>query len=372
METPIPAAPEPEPDADSIRWMKRGLVGFVGFAVLLGLYLGYWKLMAGQLDAGLDGWIADRQADGYRIRIDKRVLDGFPTRLRLRLEGIEIAGGDAKPWQWRAPRASASAPPWRLGRVDFDIDGVQRLREGAGGQARDTFISAERFGGSVGVVGKGGADLRLVVDGLVAERSKARFAASRRLDLDLAWRPLNGAREGASPLRFDLGIDGGTLPSAWTTPIGRRIETLRLRGRLSGPLAGGALEPALAAWRDAGGTLEIEQMSVTLGPLKFEAKGTAALDAQMQPEAAFSARAEGYLRTVDALVAARLMRPGEGTAAKLVLTVLAKRPAGRPDYLEAPLTLQDRTLSVGALRLMRLPRLDWSRLGDLRLPGGGG
>jgi len=139
---------------------------------------------------------------------------------------------------------------------------------------------------------------------------------------------------------------------------------------LSGPWPGGALTQALTQWRDAGGTLDVSRFSIEHGPLKLQAEGTAALDVRLQPQAAFTVRAEGYLDTVEALVKAGLMRPRDGTAVKLVLTVIAKRPAGRAPFVETPLTLQGQVLSAGDLRLLRVPPIQWDRLRGLTLPGG--
>ena len=68
------------------------------------------------------------------------------------------------------------------------------------------------------------------------------------------------------------------------------------------------------------------------------------------------------METVDALRDRHLIGPGEAAAMKLVLTVLATRPAGQPPRLEAPLTLQDRRVSLKTLTLMKLPRIDWTRV----------
>ena len=58
-----------------------------------------------------------------------------------------------------------------------------------------------------------------------------------------------------------------------------------------------------ALWRDAGGTVEVDRMTFAYGPLKLEANGTVALDTGLQPQAAFSIRAEGVFRAVEALKA---------------------------------------------------------------------
>ena len=363
MQLPTPDEKEPA----SIRWMKRGLVGFVGFALLLGFYMAYWTVMARQLQGGMDAWIAARAAEGIVVRFEKRHMRGFPGRLHMVLDSIEIVSGadGTRPWQWRAKSAEAWAAPWRLGDITYALRGPQRLQVGQGAQAQEFLIANEAFGGEISINGPQAGLLNLLVPGLAVDLDGKRLAGARRLDVDLAW---NGAAD--QPFGFDVGIDGADMPARWATPLGRRVSAMRLSGHVSGALAAGALQPALTAWRDSGGTMEITRFAVEHGPLALQSNGTAALDADLQPEAAFSVRAEGYLETVDALVRSRIMSPGEGTAAKLVLTVIAKRPAGQTPYVETPLTLQGRELSAGDIRIARLPPIDWARLQGINLPAG--
>ncbi|MEK9725680.1 MAG: DUF2125 domain-containing protein, partial [Rhodospirillaceae bacterium] len=133
-------------------------------------------------------------------------------------------------------------------------------------------------------------------------------------------------------------------------------------GHVTGELGDSRDPDMLLNWRNGGGTLEITAFAVAHGPARLSGSGTFALDAEMQPEGAATARIEGFNETVDALVQVGILQPGAATAAKLVLTVMAKRPAGQAPYVEAPLTLQDRKLSIDRLTLLRAPRVDWTRV----------
>ncbi len=360
-------APFPESEPAGIVWMKRGMIGFVGFAALLGLYVGYWTLMARQLQGGLDNWIEARRGEGIDITMKQRTVSGFPGRLHMKLDALSVVSrAGARQWHWQVPTIEAWAAPWKLGHIEYALGGVQRLRVGP----EPYVIGADRLDGRVVLQGAHGGMIKVKAAAFVLERDAEREAAARRLDLDLAWQAC--PVEGEAPLRVDLGIDGADLPPAWTTPMGRRVSTLRLVASLSGSAPAGPLLPALRRWRDDGGTLEVANFVAEHGALKIQAEGTAALDGQLQPQGAFTVRAERYLETVEALVKARLMRPIDATAAKLVLTVIAKRPAGRESFVETPLTLQDQVLSAGELRLVRMPRVDWQRLDGLVLPGSEG
>ena len=352
-------------------WVRRSLIATVGLVLVVGTYIAYWVLMARQSEHGLDMWIAERRAEGIDVAFAKRQLDGFPTRLALRLDGTTVtsAAAGGQTWRWRIPSISAWVAPWQLNHIRFDVTGTQSVSFEYSGSHQNYQIVSTRLGGDVELIGAGRGRLRINLNSLAVENDTKSQGHAQRMDIDLAWRLWPPADEPAEPLHFDLGIDGAELPLAWRTPLGRKLPAFRFSGKLTGPWQGGPLTTALARWRDAGGTIEVSRLAIEHGPLNLDTNGTLALDEMLQPLAAFTARAEGYLGTVDSLVHAGFMQPHHGTAAKLVMTIIAKRPAGQPAFVETPLTFQDRVLSAGEVRLVHLPIIRWQRLQGLVLPG---
>jgi hypothetical protein len=178
-----------------------------------------------------------------------------------------------------------------------------------------------------------------------------------RLHLDFR----QSAQSGEPALAFALHAEEIGPPSEIARALGPRIADLSLKGALDGPVPR-ARSPAerATAWRDGGGTLEIEQLAMNWGPLDLTASATLALDDQLQPMGAGNARAVGYAETLDALAAHAVVTKSAATAAKAVLSLLAHNPDdGGPPDVEVPLTLQYRTLSMRQVPLVRLPELDW-------------
>ncbi|MEE9194263.1 MAG: DUF2125 domain-containing protein, partial [Alphaproteobacteria bacterium] len=100
-------------------------------------------------------------------------------------------------------------------------------------------------------------------------------------------------------------------------------------------------------------------LKVHWGPLNFSATGTLALDQDLQPLLAMTATITGFNETIDALAAARAIKARDATVAKMLLSLLAKRPGGGgPAELKIPLTVQDGKLFVGPVALMKVPRLN--------------
>ena len=115
----------------------------------------------------------------------------------------------------------------------------------------------------------------------------------------------------------------------------------------------------LAAWRDAGGTVKLDNLELRWGGLGATATGTLALDRELQPIGGFSGAIEGYDRVLQALVVAGRLPAGDAGLAQLALTLLAKAgPDGRPQ-IATSFTIQNGQMFLGPARLGPAPRLAW-------------
>lgn len=349
-ETPPPAGRRPH-------WPRTALGAALALSVAVGLYTASWLGAAATVTSGIDNWIDAHRQRGIAVSYRDLDVSGFPFWLDIRMAGPVVEAIGRMPMTWRPPDLQGLIRPWRLDRVDVDLSGRHEITG-----PRPVVLSARRLGLHLETGPRGAADGQLRVTGANADVARVGDVKLDNLVLDFSWRGSARPSDEAPPLGFDFGADGVSLPAAWATPLGREVATLRVVGQVTGPLGDLRDPDLLINWRDAGGSLEVTQLGVDHGPLRIEGNGTFALDTQMQPIGAFTARAEGYMETVDALGAAGLIRPGEATAAKLLLTVLAKRPRGETPHIEAPLTLQDRALSLESLTIARLPVIDWSRL----------
>ena len=161
---------------------------------------------------------------------------------------------------------------------------------------------------------------------------------SVRLRLDL--RP--EAQSGEPAVAFALRVAAMTLPSGMAHPLGPHIASLAVDGALNGPVPLGRTPAERAtAWRDGGGSAEIRHLALVWGPLDLTGSATLALDEQLQPMGAASARVLGYAETLDSLATHAAISRSAATAAKAVLSLLANSPGdGSPPDVEVPLTLQ--------------------------------
>ena len=187
--------------------------------------------------------------------------------------------------------------------------------------------------------------------------------AALRLDLASG----DGLRPG-DPLAALHGVAASlTLPPALAAlpglaVLGPRLDRLSLDMAVSGPWPGLAGGPAARAarWRDGGGTLELRGLAFDWGAASASAAATFALDAALQPAGAGTLRLAGGAAVLEAAREAGMIGRREVATAQMLLPMMQRvPPEGGPPRLEVPLVLEQRTLVLAGLTLLRLPGLAW-------------
>jgi hypothetical protein len=325
----------------------------------------YWSLVIRGLEADFAAWIASRRELGWTANAGRPVRGGWPLAATLTVPSVSMRGGEPDipggGLTWSTDRLVLHIGLLRPGLLEVAAEGMQRVRLGEGAEIpyradrlrmalplqpgtppRTAHINAQNLRAGMPAGGDGTTGLTV-----------------GSLNLNLESRP--AAQAGEPALTFSLDADAIGVPKSVARLFGPRITSLMLQGALDGPVPRGrALAERAAAWRDGGGSLEIQSLAVKWGQLDLTASATLALDEQLQPMGAASARLVGYGETLDALAAHGAISRSAATAAKAVLSLLAHSPedGGLPD-VEVPLTLQYRTLSMRQVPLLRLPELDW-------------
>ncbi|HME27600.1 MAG TPA: DUF2125 domain-containing protein [Acetobacteraceae bacterium] len=320
----------------------------------------YWWIVVSNLEHGFGAWEAAQRAAGWTEQHGPAVRSGWPLAATLTVPAMSIAGGNPSipgGLAWTADRLVLRVALPQPQSLEIMPEGRQRLR--LAGYAEIPFtadrtrlvfpLPAAPWPGS----------MELVTDNLRADTPIGGDASVQSLRLHLDFSP--DAQSGEPAVTFSLKTEMISPPSGIVRPFGPRIANLELDGTLSGPVpVGHTPAEQAAAWRDGGGSLEIQHLAVVWGPLDLTASATLALDDQLQPMGAGSARLVGYAETLDALTAHAAISRSAATATKAVLSLLAHNPEdGSPPDVEVPLTLQYRTLSMRQVPLVRLPEVDW-------------
>jgi len=347
--------------------VRYGLIGGGAVAVAALAYTVLWFIGAAQLKAGVEEWIAQRPATGLSATVGSLEIGGYPLAFKLivgnpKLDFSPPPGSGQAAWSAGFARAVAETAPWRPRDFRIELTGEHGLEFGSGPGRQALRGETGRVRAAAAFDSEGfpeflSLDLRRI--GLEDSRGRPAYAvASARLS---AERRPGGDGEGSTPdLRFTIAAEGVNAPALPRLPLGNHLQRVLLEARLVGDFPLENVLESLGAWRDQGGTLELDKVEIRYGQLGVQAGGTLALDRNLQPIGALTARLEGFLGAIDALREAGIVRPHDAGVVKLVLGALARRPAGGgPRTLSLPLSVQDRKLSAGPVPLMDIPEIRW-------------
>ena len=350
------------------RWIVLALLPVL---LLVGDFL-HWRVAAGHLRAGFDGWAARAQAAGWNVRHGDVTTGGWPDAATLRVDNLTITISDT------IGRGGVNVGSLHLGGASLGSDAVVvRIRLARPDVMEITPVGLHPFKFKDGPSVPLSADLlRLrVIFGLSAfpqevDVDAITFGAALpnrglvnigHLNCHADLNP--GAGRDEAVVMFSIAAQSVLLPAGMHFALGRELGDLALEGVLNGPWPVGDKDPAelATAWRDAGGSLELHRIAVGWGAGRMDATATLALDEDLQPMGAGSGKIAGYNAALDALSANAMLTRSAAQAAKAVLSLLANTPSdGQPEEVEVPLTLQFRTLSVRQVPLIRFPELEWT------------
>ena len=290
-------------------------------------------------------------------------VTGFPFTFDATVTGLRMSGRTPRGiWEWQASGLKARLSPWRSTAVTFDLAGSHKIRFRIGRRPLDLEIKMARAQGVFHETSGGGPNILK----LAPKKITIREAVSRQqVDIEGATVQLYrtvakktaGSETSAGLL---IGFDGVTLPKAAEKLLGRKMARLEAEIEVLGDLPMPLERQRLSRWRRDGGTLEIKNLDFAWGPAKVKASGTLGLDEGLQPEASLAASITGYQKTMDALVAAGVVRERVASGVKLILDMMARRSRpGEEASVHVPISIQNRVVYVGPARLTRLPLLRW-------------
>ena len=330
------------------------------FGILAAGYTAWWFYLAGRVRDGIADWIAQQRAEAALIEYRDLEISGFPLSLTASAADISIRRADGL--QWRGPAVVASARPWYPLDIGVSLPGSHQAGlVQAGGEPALGIDAPAGAKGSVQLE-LSGAVRRMTVDlgRATVTLPDGQQAGLGRAELSAAFPETPPADHAATALAIDARLTGVRPPPAVKAPLEGDIETAAVTARIKGALPDRIGRPAIAAWSESGGTIDIDSLTLDWGPLRVAGQGTLAFDRDLQPIGAISAAVEGVNPTMDSLATAGMVRPGDAAMAKMALTLLARRTtADNQPIVDASLTAQDGWLYFGPIRLLRIPRVAW-------------
>jgi hypothetical protein len=327
--------------------MRRiAVAAAAGAALILAALTAAWFYAAQGVRAEIAGWTERQRAAGILFTHGDLGFGGFPFRVDLTIPDPALASADGAR-RWEAAALSASAPIWRMDRLDWDAAGRHRYRfTGSDGlqheivldmlsaEARTEFedgrIRAGEFAAaSVRITGT--APGEAVINGL-----QARLSVLPEKAVDLK-------SESGALLIFAQSV---TLPSGPDAGFHEPIRSVDLSLALTGPLPWSESPDALLRWRDAGGTLELRRLAFAWSELAVEGEGALALDSRMRPEGVVTLRLDGLQAVLQKMTAEGALPPEDAETVRRMAGDLASPDATVPGRLLVVVSAQDGKLAI--------------------------
>ncbi len=337
-----------------------------GIAIAAAGYTAYWYIAADAIEGRIADWSENQRENGWQLAAADTDVAGFPTRFSVTLRDPVISA-EADGWSWRGDNLLAELRPWNFQNITLYVNGKSNVRIRDGEIWRDTAWQIEDGRANLVLsddrrVTDVALDMTSVrVEGLLAG-GPASFRRLRAQSLLSTMAQDNGAAAGVESevINAALNLEDVELPEDVSEGLGPSIEHLTLDASLVGPMPGEAKRDAIMAWRDAGGTVELNSLSLRWGPLGLSTQGTLALDKELRPMGALTADIVGYGDVIDALILSDVIPLGDAFMAKVAFNVMAEKPAdgGPPVLRRVPLTAQGGDLFVGPVAFAKLPPLD--------------
>ncbi len=338
------------------RALKYALALVVIVCVLVS---GGWWIAAQAVERALQQWADDRRTEGYEVAWDSLVITGFPIRLDGRLEGARLARAeDGQEWLWLPPALTLHFFPLAPSRVDLAAPGSHALTVTADGQTNHLNASTDaatarlRLGLSGDIEAVSATVTGLQIDNpeqdLRLTADSGTFVAERQPSADLP------------ALLAGAALSGVKLPAALDGPLGTELTTLAAEAIWHGDLPSGPTDPALARWRDNGGTLDIRRVNLHWGPVRAAATGEMSLDGTLQPQGQFDTEISGMDNAITAFEQARLLDQRGAALARIAIAALSRAPAdGGAPIVRLPLAIAQRQVTLGPVPLLTLPEIRW-------------
>lgn len=339
--------------------MRRSTVFRLVAAVLVlgfGAYSAFWWFAAGKIKEAAEDWRKTAQAQKIDASWQQMRVSGYPLAFRLELSDVTVKSGASNPpAQLQAPLLSATVHPWNFHAAGFAApDGLSlALGDPAAPAAK---LSAARGSGAAARADDGTTTVWVSL--YEAKGTAVVPLGARTVNAWVILPPGAPATHQDSGLAVALNARDVALPGA---PLGfsPTIDELGFGVTLMGNFPAGPLRQAATAWRDSGGTIELDHLNVRWGEMGINGSGTLALDNDLQPVGGFSGGVSGFDQLLNALVASGRVKAADARIARLALAMLAKSgPDGRPE-IASSFTIQNGQMYLGPAKLGPAPRIDW-------------
>ncbi len=251
---------------------------------LFGAYSAYWVYLRGQLDQGIDQWIATQRAAGLDVAFEDKRLGGYPYRVALDVDAPAIRDPETG-LAWRGERLQLVMQPWNLRHVVGRAPGVSEITTAAG-EALAVELGPKSVA-SLSWTDEGVRRVSLALDR--AELRRAYLPPASLSGVEFHARPAYGRRDDLQILLQWDEIELAQAPEGYEW-LGGALQPSRLAMEVTHAFPALASDYGLSTWTRLEGRVEVAQLLVNWGPVKFGLKVDVGLNRCLVLNGVLSAR----------------------------------------------------------------------------------
>ncbi|MFQ5346884.1 MAG: DUF2125 domain-containing protein [Rhodothalassiaceae bacterium] len=333
--------------------MRLRFLLFLLLAAMAAYGIFWWRLAGDAKDAAA-AFLERLDERGVTAKVAAIDSGGFPYRLALTLRDLHLrSAASTPPFALAAERVAIFTHPWT---PDHFVAGTTTVSGSLGRwvyEAASARASWLRTPHDVRM----DSDLRQLALGASDDDDSPVTVERAQIHVRI---PMGAGDEDAGPLlaeRADIALrlDGIILDEIGAGAPEGRIAHVDLRLEVHGALAFPPTADGLAAWRDAGGTLEITGIDVDWGPVRVTGSGSLALDEAFRPLGALALHVARPDLLIAYLVRQGVIAPGTAAAARQLAETRARSNGKGGGTL--PLSLQEGQLLLDTLPIAALAPL---------------
>lgn len=325
----------------------------------------YWFVLEDQIENGIEKWAEARRADGMVVEYNSLEVIGFPLRMQAQATNVRIAGPGKNPgWQWHSTLLIGNVLPYNINHIVLSTPQPQHISLRINGGALEQYeLTPQRAQASLKLKRGKLARMDLDIEGGTVNGGRLKAGALSLGRIQMHTRDAKNSEvetqglQGPTLFDISLKLENIDYPGFANSALGAHLTRFALTAAIEGawPTAHGVA--GIRQWRDAGGVAELKAAETDWGPLKLNAAGTLALDAQDRLIGSLTANLLGYEGLIKGLQGAGQLNKDEARAANTGLGIIAIAAGGKDGELTLPMVLQNGEMFVGPLRIAKLKPL---------------
>ena len=352
---------------------KRLFISAFIIGIMAVIYTIFWHSMAVYLENSIDDWRSYKTDQGVESSYSSIEVVGFPLNFNIRINNPRLqapltAIGDykIKKWIWEGDHLIVKLRPWNFNIIKFDLSGSNRFLLKGKNVIYD-FVGETKLINIDSETSQSAWPKKLTIrlEGMELSEQTSKLDISIKSAFFSTQILLNENKRNSIKKKNPDRVLRVRLKDLYSSKQPRWLADSYIKKVSMKLNIFETLDPSLSMkhlkkWRDTGGIIDINLFEAVFGDLKTNASGTLALDQDLQPLLAMTAKFEGVVPLIDKLMELGHIRTNTAMLAKIIFGGFSERLGNERSSIDLPLTIQNRKLSVGPISLFTVPFINWT------------